>query len=146
MLPFGFRRTHKKRLGYNLWYHQAYYKASYPKMKLAYSKMETLAFNNGGKKTTKEVIHELAHNPNPYYNLSRLETISRKEGEALPTIRCSCGAEILVLPDLEAMSKALKNHVEDHRRINPKSPDAELSTVEQELVEKLLKLAAELGK
>jgi hypothetical protein len=93
----------------------------------------------------KETVHELAHNPNPYYNLSRLETISRK-GDALPTIKCSCGAEILVLPDLEAMNTALKNHVEAHRKANPKASEAELSAVEQALIELLLKLATELGK
>jgi hypothetical protein len=93
----------------------------------------------------KETVHELAHSPNPYYNLSRLEPISRK-GDALPTIKCSCGAEILVLPDLEAMSTALKNHVEEHRKANPKVNEAELSAVEQALIELMLKLATELGK
>jgi hypothetical protein len=36
--------------------------------------------------------------------------------EGLPIISCECGAEILVLPDLKAMNKAIKTHVIEHRK------------------------------
>jgi hypothetical protein len=42
-----------------------------------------------------------------------------KEGCApfkkLPTIKCECGAEILLIPQVDLMSKAIDNHVEGHK-------------------------------
>lgn len=38
--------------------------------------------------------------------------------ERLPIISCECGAEILVVPDLQAMNRAIKTHVHvaEHRK------------------------------
>jgi len=36
--------------------------------------------------------------------------------EGLPIISCECGAEILVVPDLQAMNRAIKTHVAEHRK------------------------------
>lgn len=36
--------------------------------------------------------------------------------ERLPIIRCECGAEILVVPDLHAMNRVIKTHVAEHRK------------------------------
>jgi hypothetical protein len=36
--------------------------------------------------------------------------------EGLPIINCECGAEILVVPDLQAMNRAIKIHVSEHRK------------------------------
>jgi hypothetical protein len=36
--------------------------------------------------------------------------------ERLPIIYCECGAEILLLPDLQAMNRAIKAHVTEHRK------------------------------
>jgi hypothetical protein len=36
--------------------------------------------------------------------------------EGLPLIRCECGVEILVVPDLQAMNRAIKTHVAEHRK------------------------------
>ena len=36
--------------------------------------------------------------------------------ERLPIINCECGAEILVVPDLQAMDRAIKAHVVEHRQ------------------------------
>ncbi len=36
--------------------------------------------------------------------------------ERLPLIRCECGAEILVVPDLRAMNRAIKTHVTEHSK------------------------------
>ncbi len=36
--------------------------------------------------------------------------------ERLPTIKCECGAEILLLPDLKAMNRAIKAHVAEHKK------------------------------
>jgi hypothetical protein len=35
--------------------------------------------------------------------------------ERLPIIYCDCGAEILLLPDLQAMNRAIKTHVTEHQ-------------------------------
>jgi len=42
---------------------------------------------------------------------SRLD--SRKT--SMRTIRCACGFEILVLPDVKAMDRAIENHLAEHR-------------------------------
>jgi hypothetical protein len=36
--------------------------------------------------------------------------------ERLPIIKCECGAEILVVPDLQAMNRAIKTHADKHRK------------------------------
>jgi hypothetical protein len=36
--------------------------------------------------------------------------------ERLPIISCECGAEILLVPDLPAMNRAIKTHVTEHRK------------------------------
>ena len=33
----------------------------------------------------------------------------------LPIVKCSCGAKILLVPDLAAMDRALKKHLVDHK-------------------------------
>ena len=40
----------------------------------------------------------------------------RHTKERLPTIKCECGAEILIVPDLPAMDRAIKTHAADHRK------------------------------
>lgn len=35
----------------------------------------------------------------------------------MPIYRCTCGVEILVLPDLAAMNRAIERHVGHHNRI-----------------------------
>jgi len=36
--------------------------------------------------------------------------------EGLPLISCECGFELLVVPDLQAMNRAIKTHVAEHRK------------------------------
>jgi hypothetical protein len=36
--------------------------------------------------------------------------------EVGPLIRCECGFEILLVPDVDAMAKAIENHAEEHAR------------------------------
>jgi hypothetical protein len=38
--------------------------------------------------------------------------------ERMPIVRCVCGFEILVVPDLKAMDRAIKNHVAEHKQAN----------------------------
>jgi hypothetical protein len=39
----------------------------------------------------------------------------------MPTVRCVCGSEILVVPDLKAMNRAIKNHVAEHKQAHDSS-------------------------
>jgi hypothetical protein len=36
--------------------------------------------------------------------------------KGMPITKCSCGFEILVVPDLKAMNRAIKNHVAKHKK------------------------------
>jgi len=40
--------------------------------------------------------------------------VAHKTG--MPIIKCVCGFEILVVPDLKAMDQAIKNHVTKHKK------------------------------
>jgi hypothetical protein len=45
--------------------------------------------------------------------------VANKKG--MPTVRCDCGFEILVVPDSKAMSIAIKNHVAEHKKASESS-------------------------
>lgn len=49
----------------------------------------------------------------------------------MPLVRCTCGAKILLVPDLAAMNRAIKNHLTEHKKAN-----------EQFLIEQIFKLAS----
>jgi hypothetical protein len=42
--------------------------------------------------------------------------VDKRLKERLPIISCECGTEILVVPDLQAMNRAIKTHVAEHRK------------------------------
>ena len=44
----------------------------------------------------------------------------RKLKSNLPIVTCSCGAKILVVPDVAAMSLAIKNHLAEHKDADEK--------------------------
>jgi len=39
-----------------------------------------------------------------------------KKDQKMPIFHCTCGAEILIVPDLSAMNKAIKNHLNQHNK------------------------------
>jgi len=64
----------------------------------------------------------------------------------LATVRCVCGAEILVVPDLKAMELAIENHVDEHRKASNDSeriltPDS----LKQFLTEQILIVASKIN-
>jgi hypothetical protein len=66
--------------------------------------------------------------------------------ERLPIINCECGAEILLLPDLQAMNRAITAHVAEHRkkRRNAKSNVITSSNISQPLSQlSLIKISAQ---
>ena len=60
---------------------------------------------------TKKSIQETNYTSN---KVRRGKIVSRKK--CMSTVRCLCGYEILVLPDLTAMNRAIKNHVAEHKQ------------------------------
>jgi hypothetical protein len=69
----------------------------------------------------------------------------KKKGEKkkLPTVKCLCGVEILLVPDVKIMSKALEAHVEEHKRRikNAKEAEVEAQCIMDDLIEKVLSKA-----
>jgi len=62
----------------------------------------------------------------------------------LPLIKCECGTEILLLPDLKAMDRAINAHVAEHReKGNNPSRAATSSRISQLLAQLCLRKASE---
>jgi hypothetical protein len=57
--------------------------------------------------------------------------------KGMSTVRCLCGFEILVVPDLKAMNRAVRNHVAEHKRA--------LGSLEQYLTEQVLIVASKMN-
>jgi hypothetical protein len=57
----------------------------------------------------------------------------------MPIIKCVCGFEILVVPDLKAMSSAIKNHVAEHKQADY---GLAFDSLEEFLTEQILMAAA----
>jgi hypothetical protein len=55
--------------------------------------------------------------------------------EPLPLINCECGVEILLLPDLQGMNRAIKAHVAEHRK---KTRIAQRNTIASSNISQLL--------
>ncbi len=48
--------------------------------------------------------------------IRKSETQSKKTS-TMPIFKCSCGASILIVPDLPEMDKAIKMHMIEHKRV-----------------------------
>jgi hypothetical protein len=60
----------------------------------------------------------------------------------MQTIRCLCGMRILVVPDLKAMNRAIKNHIAKHKQSdNGSVPDS----LEKVLTEQVLIVASKMS-
>jgi hypothetical protein len=44
-----------------------------------------------------------------------VDSVNSSKGKKAFTIQCSCGTKILIVPDLAAMARAIKNHKATHR-------------------------------
>jgi len=60
----------------------------------------------------------------------------------MPTIRCVCGTRILVVPDLKAMNRAVKNHVAEHKKADY---GLVLESLEEFLTEQILIAASKMN-
>ena len=68
---------------------------------------------------------------------------SASHKKRLSTIRCACGKEILLLPDLAAMNRAIKNHVAEHKKAGDDS--GRLDSLEEFLTHQVLILTSEIN-
>ena len=75
-----------------------------------------------------------------FFNTSRQRkfTVHKKR---MPIVKCNCGSEILVVPDLKAMNLAIENHVTMKHKTSP--DDAERLT--EFLAEQVLLLATKIN-
>jgi hypothetical protein len=64
---------------------------------------------------------------------SRIAVVLKKH---MPIVRCVCGFEILVLPDMKAMNRAIKNHLVKHKQAHITSE--RLAFFEESLTEQVL--------
>ena len=62
------------------------------------------------------------------------EIISENQNKIMPIFSCVCGTKILIVPDLVAMDKAIKNHLIEHKKITG------LDLTEEILTEEILKV------
>ena len=64
----------------------------------------------------------------------------------MPRVTCRCGKEILVVPNVRLMSKAIEEHVEEHRKKLGclKEAKEEAERIRNDLVTKVLRKASEL--
>jgi hypothetical protein len=66
---------------------------------------------------------------------------SAKHPKGMPTIRCVCGLRILIIPDLKAMNRAIKNHVAEHKQADY---GLTFGSLEEFLTEQILMAASKI--
>lgn len=72
---------------------------------------------------------------------SKVQTRTKKR---LPIIRCECGAEILMVPDLKGMSEAIEAHAEKHAKEaeNPVEAEVIADRIRENLIGQVFKKAS----
>ena len=77
----------------------------------------------------------------PKSNASKNQLTKRR----LPLIRCECGTEILMMPNVKAMSDAIEIHIESHikKEKDPAKAAADAERIRDDLITQVLKKASE---
>lgn len=52
----------------------------------------------------------------------------------MPVFNCPCGTKILIVPDLDGMNRAIKNHLIEHKKLTG------LGLTEEQLTQEILKV------
>lgn len=55
----------------------------------------------------------------------------------MPIFKCSCGIEILIIPDIPEMNRAIKNHLIEHKKSTGQGIAEE--TITQEILKAIIK-------
>lgn len=65
---------------------------------------------------------------------------------SLPVIVCSCGAEILLIPNVKEMNKAIEAHIMEHTKKieSVKEAEAEAERIRDDLIIKVLEKASQM--
>lgn len=65
----------------------------------------------------------------------------------MPIIKCDCGEDILLVPDLKAMEKAILNHIQEHQKRESAAEECCLkqNNLENDLIQKILAEATQIG-
>jgi hypothetical protein len=77
---------------------------------------------------------------------SRVSRKKKANSANLPVIECSCGAQILLVPNVKKMGAAIEAHIIEHTKKikNSKDAEAEAERVRDDLIVKVLEMASEL--
>jgi hypothetical protein len=67
---------------------------------------------------------------------------SAKYHNGMPTIRCLCGLKILIVPDLKAMNRAIRNHLAEHKQADY---GLAIDSLEEFLTEQILMAASKMN-
>jgi hypothetical protein len=65
---------------------------------------------------TRKNVHEIEFLSVPGSN-DRTALHPSNHSRGMPIIRCVCGAQILVVPDVKALNRAIENHLVDHVKL-----------------------------
>jgi hypothetical protein len=63
----------------------------------------------------------------------------------LPIIRCSCGFELLLLPDVQVMGQAIERHALEHKK-NYGLTQEQTESLKDDLIAQAFKLTSEMPK
>lgn len=77
---------------------------------------------------------------------SRISRNKKVSGTRLPFIECSCGAQILLVPNVKEMSAAIEAHIITHTKKikDAKEAEAQAECIRDDLIAKVLEMASEL--
>ncbi len=77
---------------------------------------------------------------------SPISSKKKVSNSRLPVIKCTCGAEILLVPNVKEMNTAIEAHIEEHTKKckSPKEAEAEAERIRDDLIIKVLEKASEM--
>lgn len=72
--------------------------------------------------------------------------IQKPKEKGLPCIRCECGARILLLPDLNEMSRCIELHALVHakRETNSQKAEQESSRIQDLLIKQIFQIVGQI--
>ena len=75
---------------------------------------------------SKSAVHDFGY-PLRHDNRDKASAYGQDIRDGMPLIRCFCGAELLVVPDLNAMNRAIENHIVEHKKMDRSNGKKQMS-------------------
>lgn len=71
---------------------------------------------------------------------------NKKIGKGLPVIKCSCGTEILLVPNVKLMNEAIEAHIIEHTKNckTQKEAEDEAECIRDDLIIQILEKASKM--